>query len=112
MKAAYMARGWVVLLFVGAITRSLTDAALVFQTDVGLNDGAVSAMKGVAFGVNRELKRFDLTHEIPLFNVWEAACRLKQTVTYWPAGTVFLNVVDPGVGTGRRVVVAKTKADQ
>lgn len=86
------------------------DAALVFQTDFGVKDGAVAAMKGVAFGVNPHLKQFDLTHEIPPFNIWEAAYRLKQTVPYWPAGTVFVNVVDPGVGTERRSVVARTKA--
>ena len=83
-------------------------AALVFQTDFGLKDGAVSAMKGVASGVDPQLRQFDLTHEIPPFNVWEAAFRLKQTVGYWPPGTVFVNVVDPGVGTARRAVVAKT----
>lgn len=81
---------------------------LVFQTDFGLKDGAVSAMKGVAMGVSPDLKLFDLTHEIPAYNIWEAAYRLEQTVTYWPAGTVFVSVVDPGVGTNRKSVVLKT----
>ncbi|MDE3982688.1 S-adenosyl-l-methionine hydroxide adenosyltransferase family protein [Glaesserella parasuis] len=83
--------------------------ALVLQTDFGLKDGAVSAMQGVAFGVDRELKMFDLTHEIPAYNIWEASYRLYQTATYWPAGTVFVSVVDPGVGTDRKSVVLKTK---
>lgn len=81
---------------------------VVFQTDFGLKDGAVSAMKGVSMNVDSSLKLFDLTHEIPAYNIWEAAYRLEQTVTYWPAGTVFVSVVDPGVGTQRKSVVLKT----
>ena len=83
---------------------------VVFQSDFGLKDGAVSAMKGVAIGVSPDLKLFDLTHEIPAYNIWEAAYRLEQTVMYWPAGTVFVSVVDPGVGTNRKSVVLKTKS--
>lgn len=84
--------------------------SVVFQSDFGLKDGAVSAMKGVAMGVSTNLKLFDLTHEIPAYNIWEAAYRLEQTVAYWPAGTVFVSVVDPGVGTERKSVVLKTKS--
>jgi S-adenosylmethionine hydrolase len=83
---------------------------VVFQSDFGLKDGAVSAMKGVAMSVAPDLKLFDLTHEIPAYNIWEAAYRLEQTVAYWPAGTVFVSVVDPGVGTSRKSVVLKTKS--
>src|SRR5688572_3877235 len=82
---------------------------VVFQTDFGLKDGAVSAMKGVATGVDADLQLHDLTHEIPAYNIWEAAYRLEQTAPYWPAGTVFVSVVDPGVGTSRKSVVLKTK---
>jgi S-adenosylmethionine hydrolase len=83
---------------------------VVFQSDFGLKDGAVSAMKGVANGVSTDLKLYDLTHDIPAYNIWEAAYRLEQTVRYWPAGTVFVSVVDPGVGTTRKSVVLKTKS--
>lgn len=48
------------------------DNALILQTDFSLKDGAVSAMKGVAFGVDHNLKIFDLTHEIPPYNIWKA----------------------------------------
>ena len=85
---------------------------VVFQSDFGLKDGAVSAMKGVAIGVSPELKLFDLTHEIPAYNIWEAAYRLEQTIPYWPLGTVFVSVVDPGVGTERKSVVLKTNSGQ
>src|ERR1700733_12654300 len=83
---------------------------VVYQTDFGLKDGAVSEMKGVAMEVSPDLKLFDLTHEIPAFNIWDAAYRLEQTVKYWPAGTVIVSVVDPGVGTSRKSVVLKTKS--
>ena len=85
---------------------------VVFQSDFGVKDGAVSEMKGVAMGVSTELKLFDLTHEIPAYNIWEAAYRLQQTVPYWPAGTVFVSVVDPGVGTSRKSVVLLTRTGQ
>jgi len=86
--------------------------ALVYQTDFGIADGAVSAMYGVALKVDPELNIFDLTHDIPQYNIWEASYRLVQTVQYWPEGTVFVSVVDPGVGTARRSVVAKTVGGQ
>jgi S-adenosylmethionine hydrolase len=82
---------------------------LVLKTDFGLRDGAVAAMKGVIIEVDPTLKVFDLTHEIPAYNIWEAAYRLAQTSPFWPSGTVFVSVVDPGVGTDRKSVVLKTK---
>jgi S-adenosylmethionine hydrolase len=98
-----------ILLCLFSITAAAQKNILVFQTDFGLKDGAVSAMKGVAMGVSPGLKIFDLTHEIPTYNIWEAAYRLEQTAQYWPAGTVFVSVVDPGVGSERKSVVLKTK---
>lgn len=83
---------------------------LVFQTDFGLVDGAVSAMYGVAYTVNPMLKIHDLTHDITPYNVWEASYRLIQTINYWPEGTVFVSVVDPGVGSDRKSVVVKTNS--
>lgn len=83
--------------------------ALVFLTDFGLKDGAVAAMKGVAFSVSPDLKQFDLTHDITPFSIYEAAHRLQQAAPYWPAGTVFVSVVDPGVGSERKSIVLKTK---
>jgi len=98
-----------ILLFSAKLTFA-QNKIVVFQSDFGVKDGAVSAMKGVAMGVSPELKLYDLTHEIPAFNIWEASYRLEQTVRYWPAGTVFVSVVDPGVGTTRKSVVLKTKS--
>lgn len=84
--------------------------ALVFQSDFGLKDGAVAAMKGVAFSVSPGLTMFDITHEIPPYNIWEASYRLCQAAAYWPKGTVFVSIVDPGVGSQRKSVVVKTKS--
>ena len=83
---------------------------LVFQTDFGLVDGAVSAMYGVAYCVNPELKIHDLTHDITPYSIWEASYRLIQTISYWPDNTVFVSVVDPGVGSTRRSVVVRTRS--
>lgn len=98
---------WILLsiIFTAACQSPKHKSAVVFLTDFGVKDGAVSAMKGVAAGVDPDLKLYDLTHEIPPYQVWEAAYRLEQTAQYWPAGTVFVSVVDPGVGTSRKSVV-------
>jgi S-adenosylmethionine hydrolase len=83
--------------------------ALVLQTDFGTSDGAVSAMHGVAYGVDPNLTVADLTHNIPDYDIWVGGYRLFQTANYWPQGTVFVSVIDPGVGTTRKSVVLKTK---
>lgn len=85
---------------------------LVLQSDFGYADGAVSAMYGVAESVSDDLRVFDLTHDIPQYDIWEASYRLIQTVSYWPAGSVFVSVVDPGVGSTRRSIAVKTATGQ
>ncbi|RXK55615.1 acetolactate synthase [Oleiharenicola lentus] len=84
--------------------------ALVIQTDFGTKDGAVAAMKGIAFGVSPKLPIFDLSQDNTPYDIWEGAYRLKQTAAFWPEGTVFISVIDPGVGTERASVVLKTKS--
>ncbi len=103
---------YLLLLLQGSAGALCARSPLVLQSDFGTKDGAVAAMKGVAVGVEPELKIYDLTHEIPTFNVWEGAYRLWQTAPYWSAGTVFVSVVDPGVGTARKSVVARAKNGQ
>jgi S-adenosylmethionine hydrolase len=103
---------WFVFLFCSCIgcRTEVQKPAIVFQTDFGLKDGAVSAMKGVAHEVDPSLQLFDLTHEIPAYDIWEASYRLFQTAAYWPRGTVFVSVVDPGVGTKRKSVVVLSRS--
>lgn len=81
---------------------------LVFQTDFTYKEGAVSSMYGVVKTVDRELEIFDGTHEIPQYDTWSASYRLYQSLQFWPKGTIYVSVVDPGVGTARRACVAKT----
>lgn len=83
---------------------------LVFQTDFTYKEGAVSSMYGVVKCVDRELEIFDGTHEIPQYDTWSASYRLHQSLPFWPEGTIYVSVVDPGVGTSRRACVAKTKS--
>ena len=72
---------------------------LVLLSDFGISDGAVSAMKGVAYTVSQDLLISDLSHDNP--SIFDGAYRLYQAEQFWPAGAVFVNVVDPGVGTER-----------
>ena len=78
------------------------------QTDF-TKDISVCTMQGVCMMVDPELKVFDSTHEIRSFDTYQASTSLSFVVDFWPSGTVFVSVVDPGVGTGRRACVAKLK---
>lgn len=82
---------------------------IVLQTDFSLEWPAVAEMKGVIKQVDRELEIEDSCHVIKSFDPWEASLNLHMVEPYWPAGTVFVSVVDPGVGTSRRASVAKLK---
>ena len=81
---------------------------LVFQTDFTYKESAVCAMYGVVKSVDRELEIIDGTHEIPQYDIWSASFRLVQYMNFWPSGTIFVSVVDPGVGTSRKACTAKT----
>lgn len=82
---------------------------LVFQTDFTYKEGAVAAMYGVVKSVDSDIEIITATHEIPQYDTWSASYRLYQYIDFWPKGTIFVSVVDPGVGTSRRACVAKTK---
>lgn len=90
----------------------MSNHLLVLQSDFGLADGAVSAMIGVALNEEPTLGIHHLTHDITPYNIFEASYRLFQTVDYWPEGTTFVSVVDPGVGSKRKSVVALTNNNQ
>lgn len=81
---------------------------IVLQTDFTYKEGAVAAMKGVIKTVDPSLEIIDLTHEIPQFDIWSASFRLHQVIHFWPKGTIFVSVVDPGVGSSRKACVALT----
>ena len=77
--------------------------SITLLTDFGTRDPYVAAMKGV-IASRCEARIIDLTHEIAPFDVWEAAFFLRDVVRWWPEGTIFVCVVDPGVGTARRII--------
>jgi S-adenosylmethionine hydrolase len=76
-------------------------------TDFGLRDGYPGVMKGVILGIAPAVQIVDLSHEIPPQDVQAAALTLYRSVRFFPGGTIFVAVVDPGVGTARRAIVAK-----
>lgn len=88
----------------------MSEHALVLQSDFGIDDGAVSAMYGVANTVSSGIRIFDLTHNIPQYDIWEASYRLLQTVTYWPEETVFVSVVDQALDQSERALSSKQQA--
>jgi S-adenosylmethionine hydrolase len=83
---------------------------IAYCTDFGLKEGSVAEMKGVALGVDPELKLYDITHEVPPFDIWIGCYYLDQSCRYWPKGTIFVGVVDPGVGTERKPIAILTKS--
>lgn len=76
-------------------------------TDFGNKEHFVAAMKGIAISVNQNISVFDITHEIEPYNIWEASLVLANALPFWPPLTVFVAVVDPGVGTYRRSLAVK-----
>ena len=82
---------------------------IVWQTDFSLKWGAVATMRGVCKQVDPTLECVDITHEIEPYNTLAASRELAFVEPFWPKGTIFVSVVDPGVGTSRRACVAKLK---
>jgi S-adenosylmethionine hydrolase len=83
-------------------------AIITMTTDFGLADGYVGAMKGVVLGINPGAELVDISHDIPPQDIARAAYVLGTAAPFFPAGTVHLVVVDPGVGTERRAIVVRT----
>jgi S-adenosylmethionine hydrolase len=85
---------------------------VVFLSDFGTRDDAVAICKGVMLQVEPALRMIDLTHEVKPFAIQDAARLLADTADQYPAGTVFLAVIDPGVGTQRKPMIARSKRGQ
>src|ERR1035437_5354719 len=82
---------------------------VVFMTDFGIVDDSVALCKGVMYGITPNLRIVDLTHQVNAFSIRDGARFLFGATPYFPAGTVFVVVVDPGVGSSRKPVVVKSK---
>jgi S-adenosylmethionine hydrolase len=85
---------------------------ICLQSDFGLYWGSVSSMHGVIASIDPALQVRDISHLLPLYQPWAASFCLSYTMPCWPEGTIFVSVVDPGVGTSRRACAAKTAAGQ
>lgn len=85
---------------------------IVFMTDFGVVDDSVAICKGVMYSIEPHLRIVDLTHQVTPFSILDGARFLYGATAYYPAGTVFVVVVDPGVGTSRRAIVVKSRRGQ
>src|SRR6202163_819768 len=85
---------------------------IVFMTDFGVIDDAVAICKGVIKTIAPGAEIIDLTHQVTPYSIAEGARLLARTAQYYPAGTVFVTVIDPGVGTSRKSIVLKTRRGQ
>ncbi len=97
---------------VPAQTLATQPPTVVFMTDFGVIDDSVALCKGVMYGVTPNLRIVDLTHEVNAFSIRDGALYLFGASPYFASGTVFVAVVDPGVGSSRKAVVVKTKRGQ
>lgn len=85
---------------------------IVFMTDYGTLDDAVAICKGVIKTLAPDAEITDLTHQVTPYSISEGARLLGRTSQYYPSGTIFLTVIDPGVGTSRRSIIVRTKRGQ
>jgi S-adenosylmethionine hydrolase len=85
---------------------------IVFMTDFGTTDDAVPICKGVMLGIAPEARIVDLTHQVTPFSIADGARFLYGATPYYPAGSVFVVVIDPTVGSSRKAIIAKSKKGQ
>ena len=119
-NAIRAARKWLlpahlIFLALASVLAAQTQAApptIVFMTDFGLVDDSVALCKGVMYGIAPNLRIVDLTHQVIAFSIADGARFLFGASPYFPAGTVFVGVVDPTVGSTRKAIVVKTKRGQ
>src|SRR3984893_6712471 len=95
-----------------AAAQSSLRPTIVFMTDFGTANDAVAICKAVMVGIAPDARIMDITHQVTPFSIEEGARFLAGVAPYYPAGTVFLAVVDPGVGTPRKAVIVKSRKGQ
>jgi len=96
----------------GAADSSTPHPAIVFMTDFGAANDAVAICKAVILSIAPDARIMDITHQVTPYSIEEGARFLHDVTPYYPAGTIFLVVVDPGVGTTRKAIVVKSKKGQ
>jgi S-adenosylmethionine hydrolase len=104
------------ILCAGSRAASASDSkaipTIVFMTDFSTVDDSVAICKGVMYSIAPEVRIVDLTHQVTPFSILDGARFLYGATPYYRAGTVFVVVVDPGVGSTRKAVVVKSKRGQ
>jgi hypothetical protein len=85
---------------------------IVFMTDFGVVDDSVALCRGVMYSIMPDVRIVDLTHEVTPFSILDGARFLYGATPYFPAGTVFVVVIDPTVGSTRKAIIAKSKRGQ
>jgi len=85
---------------------------IVFMTDFGTANDSVAICKAVMLGIAPDARIMDITHRVTPYSIEEGARFLEAVSAYYPAGTVFVAVIDPGVGTSRKAVIVKSKKGQ
>jgi len=85
---------------------------IVFMTDFGTANDAVAICKSVMLNIAPDARIMDITHQVTPYQIEEGARFLAAVSPYYPAGTVFVTVVDPGVGTSRKAIIVKSKKGQ
>jgi S-adenosylmethionine hydrolase len=85
---------------------------IVFMTDFGVVDDSVAICRGVMYSIMPEVRIVDLTHQVTPFSILDGARFLYGATPYYPAGTIFVVVIDPTVGSARKAIVARSKRGQ
>ncbi len=85
---------------------------IVFMTDFGTLDDSVPICKGVMYSISPAVRIVDLSHQVTPFSILDGTRFLEGATPYYPAGTVFVVVIDPGVGSTRRAVIIESKRGQ
>jgi len=85
---------------------------IALLTDFGMKDPYVSAMKAVIKSINPNVDVVDISHDVESFSIFQASFILAGVAKFFPRGTVFVVVIDPGVGTSRRALIVRTCADK
>lgn len=102
----------ILLTLSGSAAYAADRPTVVFMTDFGVVDDSVAICKGVMLSIAPDLRIVDLTHQVTPYSILDGARFLFGATPYYPAGTVFVVVVDPGVGSTRKAVVVKSKRGQ
>jgi len=96
----------------GQTAQPASPPTIIFMTDFGIVDDSVAICRGVMYSIMPQVRIVDITHDVPAFSILDGARFLDGAAPYYPAGAVFVVVVDPGVGSTRKAIVAKSKRGQ